>query len=145
VWCLDARDGSLIWQSEPLVKAINVVTVGKRFLFTHAYGSDSCLLDKGTGKILSCFNKGYACTRFTVSGPYLLGANMDVIDLSNGNKLVSSGPAVDVRECVGAVVSNGRMFYTTQGSGVQVSQVWGVEAASSVSPWETVGDPEKAP
>jgi len=124
VWCLDARNGSLIWQSEPVAKAVNVVTIGRKFLFTHAStGKPSYLIDKDTGKILSIFDKGYACTRFTLSGPYLIGANMDFIDTSKGNKLVSSGPCVDVRECVGAVVSNGRIFYTSQGSGLQVSQV----------------------
>jgi len=133
VWCLDARTGSLIWQSEPVAKAINVVTIGRKFLFTHAStGKPSYLIDKDTGKILSVFDKGYACTRFTLSGPYLIGANMDMIDTSNGNKLVSSGPCVDVRECVGAVVSNGRIFYTSQGSGLQVSQVCGGDAQTSV-------------
>ena len=128
VWCLDARNGSLIWQSEPVAKAINVVTIGRKFLFTHAStGKPSYLIDKQTGKILSIFDKGYACTRFTLSEPYIIGPNMDMIDTSDGNKLVSSGPCVDVRECVGAVVSNGRIFYTSQGSGLQVCQVCGGE------------------
>ncbi len=128
VWCLDARNGSLIWQSEPVAKAINVVTIGRKFLFTHAStGKPSYLIDKQTGKILSIFDKGYACTRFTLSEPYIIGPNMDMIDTSDANKLVSSGPCVDVRECVGAVVSNGRIFYTSQGSGLQVCQVCGGE------------------
>jgi len=126
VWCLDAKDGSLVWQSEPVAKAVNVVTVGKNFLFTHAStGKPSYLIDKATGKILSSFDYGYACTRFTLSEPYLLGANMDMIDTTSGNRFVSSGPCVDVRECVGAVVSNGRIFYTSQGSGLQLCQVCG--------------------
>src|SRR3990172_4641019 len=33
VWCLDARDGSLVWKSDPLSRAIHVVTIGERFLF----------------------------------------------------------------------------------------------------------------
>jgi len=61
---------------------------------------------------------------------------MDMIDGSDNNRLVSSGPCVDVRECVGAVVSNGRIFYTSQGSGLQVSQVFGAEAKSFAAPWE---------
>jgi outer membrane protein assembly factor BamB len=135
VWCLDAKDGSLIWQSEPVAKAVNVVTIGKNFLFTHAStGKPSYLIDRATGRILSIFDYGYACTRFTLSEPYLLGANMDMIDTSNGNKFVSSGPCVDVRECVGAVVSNGRIFYTSQGSGLQLCQVCGTEAASMSGP-----------
>jgi outer membrane protein assembly factor BamB len=136
VRCLDARDGSLIWQSEPLTKAINVVTVGEKFIFAYAYGGDSFVLDKGTGKILSRFNKGYACTRFTLSGPYLVGANMDILDPADGPKLLSSGPPVDSRECVGGVVSNGRLFYTSQASGLQVSQRFGAEAASPDMPWK---------
>ena len=137
VLCLDAGNGSLIWQSEPVAKAVNVITVGRNFLFIHAStGKPSYLIDKDTGKILSVFDKGYACTRFTLSEPYIISANMDLIDTSDGNRLVSSGPCVDVRECVSAVVSNGRIFYTSQGSGLQVSQVFGPEANSFTAPWE---------
>lgn len=136
VWCLDAENGSLIWQSEPLAKAVNVITVGRSFLFAHAStGKPSYLIDKKTGKILSSFDYGYACTRFTLSEPYLLGPNIDMIDTSNGNKIVSSGPCVDVRECVGGVVSNGRLFYTSQSSGLQLCQVYGTEATSFTAPW----------
>ncbi len=137
VWCLDAQDGSLVWQSEPVAKAVNVVTVGERIVFVHASTRQpSYVIDKETGKILSVFDKGYACTRFTLSEPYILGANMDMIDSSDGNKLVSTGPCVDVRDCVGGVVSNGRFFYTSQSSGLQVSQVCGAEAASFAAPWQ---------
>jgi len=61
---------------------------------------------------------------------------MDLIDTTDSNKVVSSGPCVDVRECVGAVVSNGRLFYTSQASGLQISQVFGAEAGSWTVPWE---------
>ncbi|HUT11343.1 MAG TPA: PQQ-binding-like beta-propeller repeat protein [Thermoguttaceae bacterium] len=135
VWCLDARDGSLVWRSEPLASAVNVISVGREHLFTNASGKDGYVLDRQTGKIVSRFNFGYACTRFALSEPYAMGANMDLIDLSDGNKLVTTGPAVDSRECVGAVVSNGRIFYTSQASGLQVSQTYGAEAAGSASPW----------
>jgi len=141
VWCLDARDGSLVWESEPVVKAINVVSVGRDFLFTFAYGSNGYLIDKATGKILSTFNHGYACSRFTLSGPYVLGPNTDMIDTSRGHKLVSTGPPVDVRDCVGSVVSNGRIFYTTQAAGLQVSQVCGEEAARATYPWQPAPAP----
>jgi outer membrane protein assembly factor BamB len=135
VVCLDAESGALIWQSEPVGQAVNVVTVGKDFLFTHgSTGKPSYLIDKGTGKILSVFDKDYACTRFTLSGPYLLGSNMDMIDTSDGNKMVSSGPPIDARECVGAIVSNGRLFYTAQANGLQLSVVYGTEAASVAAP-----------
>jgi hypothetical protein len=136
VWCLDARDGSLIWQSDPLVKAINVVTVAERFIFAFAYGGNGYLIDKGTGKIRTAFKRPYACTRFSFSEPYLVGANMDLIDTSGRLRLVSSGPPLDTRECVGATVSNGRIFYTTQASGLQASQVCGAEAAAFRAPWE---------
>ena len=136
VWCLDAEDGSLVWQSEPVVKAINVVTVGKRFVFGSAYGSDGFMIDKETGKVVSKFNEGYACTRFSLSEPYVLGANADLIDTSDGNRLVSTGPVVDVRECVGAIVSNGRIFYTAQASGLQMSKVSGLEPDVAAPPWE---------
>ncbi len=135
VWCLDARDGSLVWQSEPLKKAINVVTVGRDVLFAFAYGGQAYLIDKETGKIAGQFNHGYACTRFTLSEPYLLGTNMDLIDLACHATLVSTGPPVDLRECVGAVASNGRIFYTTQANGLQVCQVCGEEAATMPLPW----------
>jgi hypothetical protein len=136
VWCLDARDGSLLWQSEPVKSAVNVITVGSDFIFTNASGGDGHVIDKKNGKIVSRFNFKYACTRFAVSEPFVMGANMDLIDLSNENKLVATGPAIDSRECVGAVVSNGRIFYTSQASGLQVSQTYGDEAAQSESPWK---------
>lgn len=135
VWCLDARDGSLVWQSEPVASAVNVITVGDRFVFSNASGKDGHIFDRQTGKILARFNFGYACTRFTLSEPYLLGANMDLIDLAAGNRLVTSGPAIDSRECVGSVVSNGRLFYTSQASGLQTSSVYGEEAEAAPDPW----------
>jgi outer membrane protein assembly factor BamB len=129
VYCLDARAGSLIWQSEPIAKAVNVVTIGEEFLFVHAStGKPSYLIDKHSGKILSTFDKAYACTRFTLSEPYIIGPNMDVIDTSQDNMVISSGPCVDVRECVGGVASNGRIFYTSQSSGLQLCLLYGDEA-----------------
>ncbi len=111
-----------------MAQAGNIVIVGKEFVFVYAYCKNGYLIDKATGKILSTFYLGHCCTRFTFSAPYLLGSNMDMIDTSDGNKLVSSGPPIDIRECMGAVVSNGRIFYTAQASGLQVSQVYGSEA-----------------
>ena len=32
VFCLDAKDGSLVWRSEPVRSAVNVVTVGEDFV-----------------------------------------------------------------------------------------------------------------
>lgn len=136
VWCLDARDGSLVWQSEPVTSVLNVVSLGNRYVFSNALRGNGNVFDLQTGKVVARFNHNYACTRFTLSGQYLLGANMDVVDLSDGGRLVSTGPAVDSRECLGAVASNGRIFYTSQASGLQLSQTWGEEAASAKPPWE---------
>lgn len=139
VWCLDARDGSLIWQSEPVRSAVNVITIGEKYIFSNASGGDGHVIDKETGKILSRFNFKYACTRFTFSEPYVMGANMDMIDLSDGNRLITTGPAIDSRECVGGIVSNGRIFYTSQASGLQVSLTYGDEAAAASPPWQGAG------
>lgn len=135
VWCIDARDGSLIWKSEPVREAIQVVTIGPRFLFVHAQYRNGYLLDKNTGKILTTLTESYKCTRFTFSDPYLLGSNMDVHDLSDPDniRLISTGPRLDPSECIGAVVSNGRLFYTGHGSGLQACQTCGTQATSRVS------------
>ncbi|MFB0554089.1 MAG: PQQ-binding-like beta-propeller repeat protein [Phycisphaerae bacterium] len=127
VWCIDARDGSMIWKSEPVREAIQVVTIDPRFLFVHAQYRNGFLLNKDTGKIITTLTQGYKCTRFTLSEPYLLGSNMDVYDLSDVNKikLISSGPRIDPSECIGTTVSNGRIFYTCHGGGLQVGLVCG--------------------
>ncbi len=138
VWCLNAEDGSLAWKSEPLTRAIHVITIGKRLLFTHSQYQNGYLLDKQTGKILQTLTRGYRCTRFTMSEPYLLGPNMDLFDLSDPKdvRYVWGGPPVDVMFCVGAFVSNGRVFYTTNGAGLQVSAAYGEEADRSTVPWQ---------
>ena len=44
VWCLDARDGSLVWQSDPITSALNVVSDRKGFyLFQRAARPRQCL------------------------------------------------------------------------------------------------------
>ena len=65
-----------------------------------------------------------------------MGANMDMIDLSQDGRLVSTGPCIDSRECVGSSVSNGRVFYTSQASGLQVSLSGGAEATRTRYPWQ---------
>lgn len=135
IFCLDARDGSLVWRSEPVKSAVNVITIGPDYLFSNASGGDGHVLDPATGKIVTRFNKKYACTRFTCSGRFALGANMDLIDLADGGRLVSTGPCIDSRECVAATVSNGRLFYTSQASGLQVSLVAGAEAKTTPPAW----------
>src|SRR5690606_8288145 len=124
----DAKSGELVWQSDPLTRAIHVVTIGSRFLFTHSQYKNAYLLGPSDGGLLKELLHGYNCTRFTLSGPYILGANMDVWDTTDGIELVSTGPAVDVLQCVGAFVSNGRLFYTANGGGIQLSMVCGEEA-----------------
>jgi outer membrane protein assembly factor BamB len=130
VWCLSAADGLLVWKSEPVQGAIHTITVGDRFLFTHAQYRQSYLLDKQTGKIITTLAKNYRCTRFSFCEPYLIGPNFDLFDLTGEPKMISSGPVLDVLTCVGGIVSNGRIFYTTNGSGLQASLCFGEEAAN---------------
>jgi outer membrane protein assembly factor BamB len=136
VWCLDAQDGSLIWQSEAITSALNVVTVGKQFIFSNALRGRGNVFDRQTGKVVGTVGHNYACCRFTMSEPYILGANMDMIDLSNNGQLVSTGPAIDSRECLGAVVSNGRIYYASQASGLIVSQTYGEDSQNLPAVWE---------
>ena len=136
VWCLNAKDGSLAWQSDPVTSALNVVTVGEKFIFSNALRGKGNVFDRATGKVVDSIGHNYACCRFTLSEPYVLGANMDMIDLSDGGKLVSTGPAIDSRECLGAVVSNGRIFYMSQASGFVVSQTYGSASEKLPAVWE---------
>ncbi len=138
VWCIDAQNGSLIWKSDPMRYVTHVVTIAPKFLFVHDQYRNGSFLDKETGKITKTLAQGYKCTRFTFSQPYLLASNMDIHDLSDMSdiELVSSGPRLDPSECIGAVVSNGRIFYTCHGGGLQVSMVCGTEAAIIAVPWQ---------
>jgi outer membrane protein assembly factor BamB len=136
VWCLDAKDGSLIWKSEAVTSALNVVSVGEQFIFSNALRGRGNVFDRETGKVVGGVGHNYACCRFTLSEPYILGANMDMIDLSQDSKLVSTGPAIDSRECLGAVVSNGRIFYMSQASGFVVSQTYGEMSKTLPAVWE---------
>ena len=136
VWCLDARDGSLVWESEPVLGAIHVITIGKEWLFTHAQYQRGYLIDKSDGRIAGEPEKGYRCTRFTLSEPYLLGANMNIHDLSQAGQLIYAGPTLDVLECVGGFVSNGRLFYTTNGGGLQSCLAYGPQGAALTACWE---------
>ncbi|MEQ1826138.1 MAG: PQQ-binding-like beta-propeller repeat protein [Pirellula sp.] len=135
VWCLDAKDGSLVWKSDPITSALNVVSVGKQFIFSNALRGRGNVFDKLSGKVVGGVDHNYACCRFTLSEPFILGANMDMIDLSQDSKLVSTGPAIDSRECLGAVVSNGRIFYTSQASGFIVSQTYGADTEKYPAVW----------
>jgi outer membrane protein assembly factor BamB len=136
VWCLNAKDGSLIWQSAPVTSALNVVSVGEQFIFSNALRGRGNVFDRASGKVVGGVDHNYACCRFTMSEPYILGANMDMIDLSQDSKLVSTGPAIDSRECLGAVVSNGRIFYMSQASGFVVSQTYGEASRQLPAVWE---------
>lgn len=139
VWCLNAKDGSLVWKSEPVLGAIHVITIGADYLFTHVQYRHGYLIDKSNGKILSTLTKGYRCTRFTLSEPYLLGANMNIHNFSQEGELVHAGPAIDVLQCVGGFASNGRLYYTTNGGGLQSCLLYGSDAAAYKVPW-SIGD-----
>lgn len=136
VWCLDASTGKLVWKSDAVTSALNCVSVGEKFIFSNALRGKGNVFDRDTGKVTFSILTNYACCRFTLSEPYVLGANMDMIDLSQEGKLVSTGPAIDSRECLGAVVSNGRIFYTSQASGFIVSQTYGPESKDLPPAWE---------
>jgi outer membrane protein assembly factor BamB len=136
VWCLDATTGKLVWKSDAVSSALNVVSLGEKFMFSNALRGKGNIFDRDTGKVVYSIQTNYACCRFTMSEPYVLGANMDMIDLSQEGKLVSTGPAIDSRECLGAVVSNGRIFYTSQASGFVVSQTYGPESKDLPPAWE---------
>jgi outer membrane protein assembly factor BamB len=136
VWCLDAHTGKLVWKSDAVTSALNVVSVGERFIFSNSLRGKGNIFERDSGKVAFCISTNYACCRFTLSEPYILGANMDMIDLSQEGKLVSTGPAIDSRECLGAVVSNGRIFYTSQASGIVVSQTYGPESGQLPPAWE---------
>jgi hypothetical protein len=119
-----------------VTSALNVVSVGEKFMFSNALRGKGNVFDSATGKVIYSIQTNYACCRFTMSEPYVLGANMDMIDLSQEGKLVSTGPAIDSRECLGAVVSNGRIFYTSQASGFVVSQTYGPESKNLPPAWQ---------
>jgi outer membrane protein assembly factor BamB len=139
VRCVDAKTGEQIWLSGSVGSAVHVITVGEKFLFATDQFQQTYIIDKDTGELLDVRNKGYRCTRFTLSGDYLLGDNLDVEDLSDykNKKMISSGPQVDTIECIGTCVSNGRMFYTAHGSGIQLSQMYGDEAQAFTPAWKT--------
>jgi hypothetical protein len=72
-----------VWRSDPVTSALNVVTVGERFIFSNALRGKGNVFDRQTGTIVSSIGQDYACCRFTLSEPYVLGATMDMIDLSD--------------------------------------------------------------
>jgi outer membrane protein assembly factor BamB len=138
VWCLDAADGSLVWRSDPLSLAIHCPTLGPQFIFVHAQYLNGYLLDPANGKVRTTLAQDCKCTRFTQAGSCLIGPAMDVNDLADPDhiRLLSSGPRLDPSECIGGCVSNGRLFYTGNGGGMQACQVYGEEAAGD-PPWLT--------
>ena len=48
------------------------------------------------------------------------GVYIYALDTETG-KLIWSGPSVGPNACVGTILSNGRLFYTSQGGGLQLS------------------------
>ena len=62
--------GKLIWKSDPVERAIHVLTVADDGLFTHAQYRQGYLLDADSGKKFCELTQGYRCTRFTMDGNY---------------------------------------------------------------------------
>jgi len=137
IWCLDTKTGALLWQTKSIMGAAHVISIGKNYLHANDHHRHTYIIDKETGEILTTRIKQYRCTRFTLSEPYLLGDNMDVRDITDPDNtvLVSSGPQLDTIECIGTIVSNGRLFYTAHGGGLQASQVYGEEAENFMPKW----------
>ena len=71
------------------------------------------VFDRQTGKMVSSLGHNYACCRFTLSEPYVLGANMDMIDLSdNGTRALQTALWVNQEVC--AAVPYRQFVFTTQ-------------------------------
>ena len=47
IWCLDAKDGSLIWESDRVASAVNVITIGEKFIFSNATRGDGHVARQG--------------------------------------------------------------------------------------------------
>ena len=89
--------------TDPVTSALNVVTVGPKHIFSNALrGKVMCL----TALLAKWWSRrdNYACCRFTLSEPYVLVLHGHDRSIGSG-KLVSTGLAIDSRECLGAVVS----------------------------------------
>lgn len=60
----------------------------------------------------------------------------DPTDSAADRKMVSTGPRIASRECVGATVFHGLIFSTLQSRGIQVSQLSGELVQRFASPWK---------
>jgi len=61
---------------------------------------------------------------------------LNIHEFSKEGELIYAGPSIDVLQCVGGFVSNGRAFYTTNGSGLQASLLCGPQAERFTIPWK---------
>ncbi len=88
VWCLDTSNGNLIWKSDPVERAIHVLTVADHRLFTHAQYRQGYLLDADSGKKLMRIDERIPLApSIRWMAIIWLGPNMDVMDTSNDNQL----------------------------------------------------------
>ncbi|MFH1761539.1 MAG: PQQ-binding-like beta-propeller repeat protein [bacterium] len=135
--CLKSGDGSLIWRSQYTSTVIRAVTIADQIVTAHSQRGLSVFLNPSTGKTLFTSLNDYKCTNFTLSYPYVFGCDINIYQITGSSTtLIHAGPRLDPSQCIGGTVSNGRLFYTSQGSGILLSLVYGDEAESFEHPWE---------
>ncbi|MDP1588044.1 MAG: hypothetical protein Q8M07_09890 [Prosthecobacter sp.] len=60
-----------MWKSDAVISALNVISVGERFMFSNALRRKGNIFDRATGKVTFSILTDYACCRFTLSEPCL--------------------------------------------------------------------------
>jgi len=112
---------------QALVDPNHVLQIGNlRFIRYTCHGSSPWLVVTQKPKqVLPTLELPFSFVR---KNPYVI---TDIED----TKLLTSGPRLDPSECIRACGSNGRIFYTGQGGGLQTSLVCRPETATARRPW----------
>ncbi|MFH1759807.1 MAG: PQQ-binding-like beta-propeller repeat protein [bacterium] len=140
VVCLDAKNGSFIWESAKMNSAIYAPTIGSDFILIHSQKSQAYVIDIGTGRTRFNFAGSYHCMPFAVTTGYMFACNLDAFEgTANSTKIVFSAGRIDPSQCASPIISNGRLFYTGHGGGMQLSFVSGQEASNHSYAWEPSG------